>query len=128
MGTNIRRIVSVVCWTVLVVFISAAIIFALDNEEWGLLTQILTMVVGILVGNLLMHGAYRRFGWGESAAKSIYRWGWVVGGIIVLLVLVVLGTVLGVRTSNEPLATIIFWTTFGVWIGFVSRAGAISKQ
>jgi hypothetical protein len=71
------------------------------------------MVVGIVVGILLI-GAYRRFGWGGSATRSIYRWEWVVGGIIVLLLLGVLGPVLGIWGANEPLADTIFWTTFGV--------------
>jgi hypothetical protein len=127
-------------WIVAAVLISFVIIFNLVTEGWwgvwGFLTQILALLVGILVGNSLLLGAYRLFGWGESAARSIYRWGWVGGGTIVLLVLVVLGPVLGMwmgigmwTGGNEPnLATIAFWATLGVWVGSVSRAGTLRKQ
>jgi hypothetical protein len=87
------------------------------------------MLIGLLVGHSLMRGAYRRFGGGESAARSIEWWGCIGEGIIVVLVLVVLTAVLRMPMGNElNLATIVFWTTFGVWIGFVSRAGMIRKQ
>jgi hypothetical protein len=120
-------------WIVALVLVSSVIIWTFVAEGWwgvwGALIELLAIVVGGFVGSFLMLGAYRRFGWGESAARSIYRWSWVGGVIIVLLVLFVLGAVLEWRTGNErnP-ATIAFWMTFGVWIGSASRANTILKQ
>jgi hypothetical protein len=103
------------------------------SEGWwgvlGALAQMLAILVGVFVGRFLMLGAHRRFRWGESAARSVYRWSWVGGGIIMVLVLVVLEPVLGMRISNEPnLASLAFWTTFGVWLECVSRANVIRAQ
>jgi H+/Cl- antiporter ClcA len=119
-------------WIVAVVLVSAIFIFALVTEGWWgvwvALTQMLAIVVGGFLGSFLMREAYKRFGWGESATRSVYWWV-VVSGIILMLVLFVLGPVLGIQISNEPnLATITFWTAFGVWAGCVSRVRMIRKQ
>jgi hypothetical protein len=123
----------IIGWIVAVVLVSPVIIYALVNEGWwgvwGFLTLLLTLSVGFFVGSYLMLGAYRHFGWGEPAARSIFWWGWVGGGIFIVAVLTVLGPILGMRISNEPnLPTIAFWTAFGVWMGSVSRVNAIRKQ
>jgi hypothetical protein len=46
-----------------------------------------------------------------------------------LIIWVILGFVLEPKSDLGPnLASIAYWTTFGVWIGAVGRASAIRKQ
>jgi hypothetical protein len=99
-----------------VVLMSALIIYGLVTKPlWLVLTHIVFMVVGFFVGSFLVLGAYRLFGWGEPAARSIVWWVGVGGGIILLLVWVVV----------EP---VLRMPTFGVWMGSVMRAMEIRGQ
>jgi len=114
----------IIGWTPLGILISLFILSILVNEGWWglwrLLPQLLTTLVGILVGDLSMRGAYRLFGWEESTLRFI-AWGVGVGGAIIWLVL---SFVLGVLSLPEmPLGVI-----FGIIVGAVARAIAISKQ
>jgi uncharacterized membrane protein YdcZ (DUF606 family) len=115
-------------WIVLaLVIILLAINSVFFTVDWGeLITGVLSMIVGANVGNFLMLGAFRRFGWGESAARSIFVWS-VVGGLALILVVgIVVGDAMDARQPN--LATIAYYTFFGGALGVMLRAYLIRGQ
>jgi hypothetical protein len=110
-----------------VVVILVSIYVALFAEDRGLLiTLLLSMAVGLLVGNFLVRVAFRRFGWGESAAKSLWVWSFVGGLPLILLVGFVLSDAM--ERPQPHLASIVFWLAFGVWIGAGNKAGVMRRQ
>jgi hypothetical protein len=119
---------STIGWIVLAVVLSfSVIIIALFTGDWGeLLTEVPSMVVGCIVGSFSMLGAFRRFGWGESAARSIFIWSLVGGLALILFMGIVLGDAMAAPQPN--LATVAYWLALGVLVGAVARAGTIRRQ
>jgi hypothetical protein len=87
----------------------------------------LSLLVGLWVGLLLAWGAFRFFGWGSWAARSIYLWG-IVGVVLVLVVLFVAGSMLFGMLPNTPAVAITFWTVCGLVLGVVTAAGEIARR
>ena len=119
---------STIGWIVLAVIIIFTLInialFA--NDRWQPITIILSMLVGLISGTFLMVSLFRRFGWGESTARSIFWWVMVGGVALTLVMLVVLDDAMDAPQPN--LASIIYWTAVGVVIGAVVRTGTIRNQ
>lgn len=106
-------------WILRVFFVSALLVVSWVTG-WGLLLEVGSILVGYFVGKLLMRGAHRRFGWGQSTPWSS-GW-WVgVGAVIILLIL-------NLVLDPQGLAAIALAGFFGVIIGFATRAGEISQQ
>ncbi len=115
-------------WIVLaLVIILLAINSVFFTVDWGeLITGALSMIVGANVGNFFMLGAFRRFGWGEFVARSIFAWS-VVGGLALMLVVgIVVGAAMDPQQPN--LATIAYYTVFGAALGVMLRAYLIREQ
>src|SRR4051794_6129989 len=95
-------------WILRVFFVSFLLI-ASWVTDWGLLLEIGSLTVGYFVGKLLMGGAYKLFGWGQSTLWSS-GWGVGVGVAIIYLIL---------RLVLEPqgLAAIVLAGFFGVIVG-----------
>jgi hypothetical protein len=102
------------------VFLVSFLLIVSWVTEWMLLLEVGFLTVGYFVGDFLMRGAHRLFGWGESTLWSS-GWGVGVGVAIIYLIL---------RLVLEPqsLAAIALVGIFGVIVGFATRAGAISRQ
>ena len=117
-------------WIVLAVVVIFSVILSLlfsDADDWGeLITMVLSYVVGVFVGSFLMLGAFRLFGWGESAAGSVVLWSWIGGTALIMLALVVLDDAL--RPPQPYLALITLWTGLGGFIGAVGRAVSIRRE
>jgi hypothetical protein len=114
-------------WIVLVVAISFAILMALFTGDWGgLITVVLSVLVGSLVGTFLMLGAFRLFSWGESAARSIVVGLQLVGVALIVLLLFVVGD-LDSEPQPHP-ATISYYSALGFLMGAIARARTINKQ
>jgi hypothetical protein len=110
-----------------VIFISLFIILLLITDDWvALILELLFFAFGAVVGSFVMLGAFRQFGWGDSAARSVVLWTWVVGAVLVLVVGYVLGGAMRVPQPN--LATSAFWTLLGGLTGAVGRAASIRRQ
>jgi hypothetical protein len=115
-------------WIVWAIIIAAAIIYALVTESWGLLFQLGAVLIGVYVGDFLMRGAYRLLDLGQSAVRSI-AWGVGVGGAIIWLTLGIVLEPQGTQGNQEPnLVASALAGIFGVIVGAVTRAIAISKQ
>ena len=112
-------------WIVLAIIISAAIIYALVTERWGLLFELGAVLIGVFVGGFLMRGAYRLLDLGQSAVRSI-AWGVGVGGVIIWLTLGIVLDPQGVQEPN-PVAVALAGI-LGVIVGAVTSAMAIRNQ
>jgi hypothetical protein len=108
---------------VLVVIGSAAIIYdVLVTGQWGFLLPLVSLVVGMCVGDLLIRGAYRLFDLGESALRFI-AWGVGIGGAIIWLILLLVPVV--PQGAGDIAASM---GILGFIIRAVTRANVISKQ
>jgi hypothetical protein len=106
-------------WILWVSFVTALLVVSWVTE-WGLLVEVGSVLAGYFVGKLLMSGAYRLFGWGQS---TLWASGWWVGAGVAIIYVIL-------RDVLEPqdLAAIALAVFVGVIAGFAMRAGAISKQ
>ena len=103
------------------VLLSAFIIYALVNEQWRLLVELGSLVVGMGVGDLLMRGAYKLLGGGESTWRLI-AWGVGIGGALLWLVLLV------VPPARALVDAAVSFGILGFTIRAVARAIAISTH
>jgi hypothetical protein len=127
-GVVLMQRTSTKSWIILtLVIILLAINSVFFTVDWGeLITGALSIIVGANVGNFLMLEAFRRFGWGESAARSIFVWS-VVGGLALILVVgIVVGDAMDAQQPN--LVTIAYYTVFGGTLGVMLRAYLIRGQ
>jgi hypothetical protein len=107
---------------------SAIVIFLLTDSWWELINDMLSAFVGLLIGSLLMHGAFRLLGWGESAARSVVIWTWVVGVALLVLVGFVAGGGAQEDEAGPHLGSVINGTAVGIVLGAGFRAVAIRKR
>jgi hypothetical protein len=111
----VRRIIcSSMAWPA-VLSIFALLLF--DSLEE--IAEPLSWVAGLWAGTLLVWAAFWRFGWGRSATRRLYLWGWIgVIGAIVLPVLfwtIIIGSVLPIiPTGNWVIA---LYTAMGLGVG-----------
>ncbi len=94
---------------------------------WGV-AEWLSLVAGLWVCLFFVWGTLRLFGWGRSAARSIYLWGIVGMVLVVLVVLVDVGTMMSGIMPATPAVTITLWTAGGIVLGAVSTAGGMSRR
>jgi O-antigen/teichoic acid export membrane protein len=119
------RTISFIVLALVIIFL-VIYIALLADDRWKAITEVLSMFVGLFSGTFLLLGLFRRFGWGESAARSII-WSVLVGGMtLILLSVVVLDDALDAPQPN--LATIVYWTAFGFVLGAVARTARIRNQ
>ncbi len=90
-------------------------------------TEWLPLVAGLWVSFFSVLGAFQFFGWGRSAARSIYLGG-TIGAVLVLLVLFVAHIMMSGMILITPAVAITFWMAFGLILGAVTTAGGIARQ
>ncbi len=103
-------------WSALSLVVSSVAIVILSLASGGPESEWLSMIIGLWVGFFMTWGAFRLFGWGRSAARSVYQGG-IVGLVLLLVVLFVVGTMIcGVIPAAQQLRL-----PFG-WLAGLSRA------
>jgi hypothetical protein len=114
-------------WSALSLVVSSVTIVILSLASGGAAFEWLFMVLGLWVGFFLAWGAFRLFGWGRSAARSVYQGG-IVGLVLLLVVLFVVGTMIFGVVPATPAVTNTFWTACGLVLGAVTAAGGIGRR
>jgi hypothetical protein len=107
--------------------VSSATIIILGLVSGWRAAEWLSLVAGLWAGLFLAWGAFRLFGWGRWAARSIYVVG-IVGVVLVLVVLFVAGTMMFGAISATLAVTITFWAACGLVLGAVTIAGEMSRR
>jgi hypothetical protein len=114
-------------WSALSLVVSSVAIVILSLASGWAASEWLFMVLGLWVGFFLAWGAFRRLGWGRSAARSVYQGG-IVGLVLLLVVLFVVGTMIFGVVPATPAVTTTFWTACGLVLGAVTAAGGIGRR
>ena len=114
-------------WSAFSLIVSSVVIVILSLASGWAASEWLFMVLGLWLGFFLAWGAFRLFGWGRSAAKSVYQ-GEIVGLVLLLVVLFVVGTMIFGVVPATPVVKITFWTTCGIVLGAVTAAGGIGRR
>ena len=114
-------------WSALSLVVSSVAIVILSLASGWAASEWLFMVFGLWVGFFLAWGAFRLFGWGRSAARSVYQGG-IVGLVLLVVVLFVVGTMIFGVVPATPAVTITFWTACGLVLGAVTAAGGIGRR
>ena len=107
--------------------VSSIVIIILGLLSGWRVAEWLALVVGLWVGLFLAWGAFRLFGWGRAAANLSVLWG-IVGGVLVLVVLFVVGSMVFGALPDTPAVGVTFWTACGVVLGAAGTAGEISRR
>jgi hypothetical protein len=106
---------------------SSAVIIVLGLVSGWRAAEWLSLVAGLWVGLFLAWVAFRHFGWGSEAARSIYVVG-IVGVLLLVMGLFVAGNMAFGVIPDTPAITITFWGGFGLILGAASTAGEIGRQ
>jgi hypothetical protein len=118
---------TLVGWIIAVVGVAAIVSISLVNDRWQGAILGLSIMVGLFVGDFLIRGASRLFGWGQSAERTIFVMGNVGWVISIVLLLVLMFPLSEERTLFDP-ATIAAYTAVFVVVGAAGATLRLSKK